>query len=158
DRRMRYFAVPRPRAARPLRWSTSSVVAATLALGLAALAIVVLGTHAGRTAVRTLLFLPEIFPGTPVRPLTWIAPAPRCGDLVIVYAELEAPADLCQPAGGGPHGGVVLTLGVHPLDRHDPFLVRLTEGLARMDLAVLRPSSPDLTVGHITTREVDGLV
>jgi hypothetical protein len=126
------------------------VVAASLALAV--------GTHTGRTAVRTLFFLPEIFPGAPVRPLTWISAPPRCEDVTLRYADVEAVGDLCQPAGTQTRGGLVLTLGVHPLDRHDPFLVRLTEGLARTNLTVLRPESPDLTQGRIVPREIDAFV
>ena len=126
-----------------------------LALGLLAL---LAGTHPGRTAVRTLFFLPEMFPSTPLRPLTWISAAPRCEELTLPYADTEAIGDLCYPAGTEQHGGIVLSLGVHPLDRQDPFLVRLTDGLARTNMAVLRVQSPDLSAGRIVTREVDGLV
>jgi hypothetical protein len=138
------------------RWPRQGI----LLLLLAALACVALvtGTHAGRTAVRTLFFLPEIFPGAPVRPLTWISAPPRCEDVVLRYADVEAVADVCHPAGSQARGGLVLTLGVHPLDRHDPFLVRLTEGLARTNLTVVRPESPDLTQGRIVPREIDAFV
>jgi len=131
-----------------------------VALGVAALAVllVVVGTHPGRTAVRTLFFLPEMFPNPLVRPLTWVSAAPRCDEITIPYADTAADSDLCYPPGAGQRGGIVMTLGVHPLDRHDPFLVRLTDALARMQMAVLRPESPDLTAGRIVPREIDGLV
>jgi acetyl esterase/lipase len=116
------------------------------------------GTHSGRTAVRTLFFLPEMFPNPPVRPLLLISPAPICEEQTLLYADVQAIADLCAPPGPGPYGGLVLTLGVHPLPHDDPFLVRLSDGLARTNLAVLRVASPDLGAGRIVPREIDGLV
>jgi acetyl esterase/lipase len=140
------------------RWTRARAVAAVLALLLVAVLVPAVATHAGRTAVRTLLFLPEMFPGTPVRPITLVSPTPRCEEVVYAYADTQALADLCYPGGATPVGGVVFTLGVHPLDRHDPFLVRLHDGLTRTNMAVLRPQSPDLTSGRIAPREVDGMV
>jgi hypothetical protein len=153
-------ALPRPVAVRGRWWRTARarVALALLAVVLGIALAWTTGTHEGRTAVRTLFFLPEMFPGTPVRPLTFISAPPRCEEVAYRYADTEAVGDLCYPSGGAPVGGVVLTLGVHPLDRYDPFLVRLHDGLARTQLAVLRPSSPDLTTGYIAPREVDGLV
>jgi hypothetical protein len=126
-----------------------------LALGLLVLLV---GTHAGRTGVRTLFFLPEMFPNTPLRPLTLVSAPPVCEEVTLVYADTTAVGDLCYPPGDGQYGAIVLSLGVHPLDRHDPFLVRLTDGLARMQLAVLRVQSPDLAAGRIAPRETDLLV
>ena len=152
---MRIATLPRPWRVRPWRWPRAGL--AVLAVG-AVLLVVLAGTHPGRTAVRTLFFLPEIFPNAPVRPLTLISPTPRCEELTLTYADAIALADLCYPPGAGPYGGLVLTLGVHPLPRDDPFLVRLSDGLARTNLAVLRTDSPDLGSGRIVPREIDGLV
>lgn len=144
-------ARPRGRAARRLL-----VVALVLALALVVLLLV--GTHAGRTAVRTLLFLPDMFPGAPVRPLTWITPPPRCEEVEVRYADTATVGDLCYPAGGAREGGVVLSLGVHPLQRDDPLLVQVQDGLVRTQMAVLRLQSPDLSAGRIEPREIDALV
>jgi acetyl esterase/lipase len=131
---------------------------ATVALALAALVVVLTGTAAGRTAVRTLFFLPAIFPQNVVLPLGLISGTPRCEEITLRYAGVEAPADLCYPPGGGSHGALVLSLGVHPLDRHDPVVTQVTDALVRTGLVVLRPASPDLAAGIIAPREVDGLV
>lgn len=119
--------------------------------------LLLVGTHAGRTAVRTLLFLPDMFPGAPVRPLTWITPPPRCEEVEVRYAQMSTVGDLCYPPGGPREGGVVLSLGVHPLQRDDPFLVQVQDGLARTQMAVLRLQSPDLSSGRIVPREIDAL-
>ncbi|HZU07074.1 MAG TPA: hypothetical protein VFB73_13995 [Chloroflexota bacterium] len=152
---MRDSAISLPLAVRARRRPLVQLAAAVLVLGTT---VFLTATHPGRTAVRTLLFLPEIFPNAPVRPLTLISAPPQCEEVTLAYAGTEALGDLCYPPGPGQYGGVVLSLGVHPLDRHDPFLVRLTDGLARTQLAVLRPQSPDLTAGRIVPREIDGLV
>jgi len=152
---VRSVALPRPLGVRRRRWPLWRLASLALAV---ALLLALAGTHPGRTAARTLLFLPEIFPGSPIRPLALVTPPPRCEELTLAYADTEAAADLCYPPGPGPYGGLVLTLGVHPLPRDDPFLVRLTDGLARTNLAVLRIDSPDLSAGRIVPREIDALV
>jgi hypothetical protein len=125
---------------------------------LLALLAVLTGTASGRTAARTLFFLPAMFPASRLLPLNLISSSPRCEEITLRYADVEAPADLCYPPDGGRHGALVLTLGVHPLDRHDPFVTQVTEALVRTNLVVLRPASPDLAAGIIAPREVDGLV
>jgi hypothetical protein len=130
-------------------------LAILLALGCLALLV---GTHAGRTGVRTLLFLPEMFPNTPLRPITLVSTPPVCEAITLAYADTTAVGDLCYPPGDGRYGAIVLSLGVHPLERDDPFLVRLHDGLARTQLAVLRLQSPDLSAGRIVPREADLLV
>jgi hypothetical protein len=132
-----------------------AIAALVLTLGLLAPLV---GTHPGRTGIRTLFFLPEMFPNTAARPLTLISAPPVCEELALPYADTAAVGDLCYPPGPGPYGAIVLSLGVHPLDRHDPFLVRLTDALARTELAVLRLQSPDLSAGRIAPREIDLLV
>src|SRR4051812_1887996 len=144
----------------PARPSVSWRARLARAGGLLVLGVIALlmGTHEGRTAVRTLFFIPEMFPNTPFRPLTLVTAPPVCEEVTLVYADTTAAGDLCYPSGSGRSGAIVLSLGVHPLDRHDPFLVRLTDGLARMQLAVLRVQSPDLSAGRIAPREADLLV
>jgi len=161
-------ATPRPRLpapparpavpARPRGRAARRLLVGALVLALALVVLLLVGTHAGRTAVRTLLFLPDMFPGAPVRPLTWITPPPHCEEVTVHYADRDTVGDLCYPSGAGREGGVVLSLGVHPLQRDDPLLVQVQDGLARTQLAVLRLQSPDLSAGRIEPREIDALV
>ena len=147
----------RARAGNPAPSGTRWALAAAVLVVLALLAVLA-GTTGGRTAVRALFFVPAMFPGSPLLPLDLISGSPRCEEITLRYAGVEAPADLCVPQGSGPHGAIVLTLGVHPLDRHDPFVAQVTDALTRTGLVVLRPASPDLAAGIIAPREVDGLV
>jgi hypothetical protein len=154
------FARARPRAGQAGHpaLSVRPLALAAIALVLLTLLVALTGTPAGRAGIRALFFLPAMFPGSPLLPLNLVSSAPRCEEITLRYADVEAPADLCYPPSSGTHGALVLTLGVHPLDRHDPFVTQVTEALVRTDLVVLRPVSPDLTAGIIAPREVDGLV
>src|SRR5919199_5759169 len=96
-------------AHRLANWPVVRIVLMVVALGL--LAILVL-THPGRTAVRTLFFLPEIFPNNALRPLTLISAPPQCEEVTLRYADTQAVGDLCYPQGAQHVGAIVLSLGV----------------------------------------------
>ena len=125
-------------------------VAAALLLALwLALALV----PAARAHLLTALLLPDLL-NLGVRPLALVSGAPSRQDVELARAS----ADLYRPAGGGPHGGVVLTLGVHPLDKREPVVVSLAEGLARAGLAVLVVQSEALMADRIEPEEPGTLV
>lgn len=112
-----------------------------------------------RVAGLTLLFLPHLFPEASIRPLELITPPPLRQELSLLGPATLVPAELYRPgAPGPPMPGVILVLGVNPLPRGDPTVVRMAEGLARLGLVVLIPESPDLLKGRILPRETDNLV
>lgn len=113
---------------------------------------------AGRVALGALLLLPEFFPGVPVRPLEWITPAPRRSAIQLTYDGRQAVADLYDPGTPGPHGAVVIFLGVAPAGLDDPRVVRLGEGLARMGVVTLVPQSQDLVNSRVDPTEIDEVV
>ncbi len=130
-----------------------------LALGL--LLVIVFGTTllpAGRAATSAVALLPEFFPGSPIRPLEWLTPAPRRSTVELRYGERTSVADLYEPGSPGPHGGVIIFLGVAPAGRDDPRVVRLGEGLARIGLTTLIPESQDLLASKVDPGEIDELV
>jgi pimeloyl-ACP methyl ester carboxylesterase len=104
--------------------------------------------------VLTALLLPEMLNLGGPRPLVLVSGAPTRRELRIAGAD----ADLYRPAGGGEHGAVVLTLGVHPVDKREPVVVRLAEGLARVGLAVLVVQSDALVADRIEPGEPENLV
>ena len=124
---------------------------------LALLIIVPLLTHPGRVAGKTLLLLPDMFPTSPVRPLTWITGAPRFEERSFDWPTGHIDADLYIPAGGGRHGALVLLLGAVGFPRRDPTLVRFADGLSRAGAVVLIPESTNLQNGDILPTEVEGL-
>lgn len=129
--------------------------AALLAVGV----VLTAATAQGRTAVATLLFIPQVVPSVPVKPQTWFAPAPtRTAAAYPTAGGGMGSADLYAPAGDGVHGGVLLFLGVNPAGKDDPRVVGLAEGLARAGMMVLIPWSDDMTEKRVSPDDVDNLV
>jgi hypothetical protein len=116
--------------------------------------LLLLASPAARTLVLTLLLLPELFNAPGPRPLVLVSGTPGVSELRIGGAS----ADLYAPAGAAPHGGLVVTAGVHPVDKRDPVLARLAEGLARVGLAVLVVQSDSLMADRIEPDEPRNLV
>ncbi|HZR00012.1 MAG TPA: hypothetical protein VFC93_14490 [Chloroflexota bacterium] len=107
-----------------------------------------------RMAVLTAFLLPDLFNAPGPRPLVLVSGAPTRVELRIGSAD----ADLYMPAGGGRHGGLVVTAGVHPLDKRDPVLVRLADGLSRVGLYVLLVQSDALMADRFEPEEPRNLV
>ncbi|MCH7653508.1 MAG: dienelactone hydrolase family protein [Chloroflexi bacterium] len=130
--------------------------------GLIALALVaslLLGaTTQGRTAVRTALFLPQILPAAPIRPLDLFTGEPTRLPVTYPLSEGEGSADLYVPAFGEKHGAMLLFLGVNPAGRDDPRVVGLADALARTGIVVMIPWSENMTKNEVTASEVDDLV
>lgn len=109
---------------------------------------------AARSGVLTLVLLPELFSAPGPRPIVLVSGAPTRTALRIG----DADADLYRPAGAAPHAGLIVTAGVHPLDKREPVLVRLAEGLARTGVAVLLVQSDALVADRIEPDEARNLV
>jgi dienelactone hydrolase len=119
---------------------------------------VVLATHPGRVAVKSVLLLPAVFSDAPVHPLVWFTPPPRREAFAFDYSVGEVEGDLYLPGTGGRHGAVILLLGARPLARDEPILVRFAEGLSRAGAVVMIPASSTLAIGRVVPEEVDALV
>src|SRR5215208_2023157 len=91
----------------------------TLALGLLLLVLVGL-IHPWRVAAKTLLLLPDMFPTSPVRPLTWITATPGFDEYNYDFPAGHVDSDLYLPAGGDRHGALILLLGAVGYPRRDP--------------------------------------
>jgi hypothetical protein len=111
--------------------------------------------HAAASAA---LLLPEFFPGSPVRPLEWVTPAPTRTAVDLSYDGRHASADLYDPGTPGKHGAVIIFLGVSPAGRDDPRVIRLGQGLARIGLVTLVPQSQDLIDSKVDPSEIDELI
>jgi dienelactone hydrolase len=116
--------------------------------------IVLASSPGARTALLTLLLLPELFNAPGPRPLVLVSGAPAVTELRIGAAN----ADLYMPAGSAPHGALMMTAGVHPVDKREPVLARLAEGLARTGLAVLVVQSDALMADRIEPDEPRNVV
>lgn len=138
-----------------MRRARTVLLLVLLALLLVPSAIALVPTS--RRTAMTALLVPQLFPDAPVRPLEWVTRTPIRREVAIPRLGATAPGDLYAP-GEGRHGAIILVLGVNPLDRRDPLVVRLGEGLARLGLVALVPESPELTAGRLVPEEVDALV
>ena len=112
----------------------------------------------GRAAASTLLLLPELFPNAPARPLEWVTPAPTRATVTLRFDGRTSAASLYEPATPGPHGGVVIFLGVAPAGLDDPRVVSLGNGLARIGLVTLIPRSQDLVDSKVDATEIDHII
>lgn len=134
---------------RPWRLVLLAVVAVAVLAGL---------TREGRTAFRAVALVPYVFPDAPARPLSWVTPAPLYEEARYSDGRRTLVADVYRPALPGRHSAMVLSLGVHPVPRDDPALVRLADGLARDGFVVMIPDSPDLRADRILPSERDAFV
>ncbi len=112
----------------------------------------------GRAAVKATLFLLEFFPVLQLQPLQRVTPAPSLERIALPRGQGHAPADLYRPGKTGRFGALVLLLGVNPLDLRDPLVMQLAQSLARLDVIVLIPESPELRAGEIGVAELDAIV
>ena len=76
-----------------------------------AVPLIWLGPHGSLVALKTAIFVPEIFPDAPIKPLRWISSASSVERSSLGYSAGTAHLDVYVPAGPGPHGAVVLMLG-----------------------------------------------
>jgi dienelactone hydrolase len=123
-----------------------------------ALLVLVSVVHPWRVAAKTLLLLPDMFPTSPIRPLTWVTPPPRIEEYNYDFSVGHIDSDVYLPASGGQHGALILLLGAVGFPRRDPTLVRFADGLSRAGAVVMIPQSSNLQEGEIVPGEVDGLV
>ena len=133
--------------------------AAMVLAGLLLLAVLlVIVTPQGRTAFRTLLFIPQVLPSFPVKPQEWVTGDPVRRQVEFPIAQGAAPADLYLPSGPGPHPAVLFFLGVAPPDRDESRVVALADGLARSGVVVMVPWLQSQLEHRISPEDVDSLV
>lgn len=124
-----------------------------LGLALAMLLGAALSPMARAWLMMTVL-LPELLDLPGPRPIVLVTGAPTRVEERLGGATL----DVYAPAGPGPRGGLVMTLGVHPVDKRAPIVVRVAEGLARVGLAVAVVQSDALMADRIEPDEPANLV
>ena len=130
-----------------------------LALFILVLVIVAAATPQGRIAVRTALFLPQVLPTIPIKPLEWVTRGPTLQVIEFPIADGVGEADLYIPAGSGKHSAVLFFLGViPPEDRDDARIVGLAEGLARSGMVVMIPWLDSQDQERIVPEDIDSLV
>ncbi len=129
-----------------------------IALYMAALIVWATLTPGGRTTTKSLLLLPNLIPGAPVRPINWVTRTPERMEVSFADDEGTWTGDLYVPATKGPHPAIIVSLGVTPGGRDDPRIRRLGDGIARMGAVALIPYSDNLNEKRVTPRGIDFLV
>ena len=104
------------------------------------------------------MFVPNLVPGFPVRPLNWFTADPERITVTFSNGMETWEGDLYLPGTAAPHPGMVVALGVTPAGRDDSRVRRLGDGLARMGVAALVPFDQDLIHKRVTPGEIDFLV
>lgn len=135
-------------------------IGATFALMLFAslLFLLIATTTQARAATKTMLFLPQILPGIPIKPQEILLGSPVREAIQYPIATGLGEADLYIPKRGSSHAGILLFLGVAPAGQDDPRVIGLAESLARSGAVVMIPWSDTMTQKRIAVEEVDNLV
>ncbi len=141
------------------RVKKTAKIAAKTSWILLGLAMILIGvTPQGRTGVSAVMFVLQVVPAAPVKPLTWFTGDPERRPIQFDGAVERLEADLYVPDGEGPFEAVLLFLGVNPAGRDDSRVVNLAGGLARTGRVVMIPWSDDMVAKRVVSGEVDNLV
>jgi hypothetical protein len=95
-----------------------------------------------RAVIRSVIFFLKVFPMLPSKPVDWVTKPPAMEKLSYRTHAGRAEGDVYRPPSGGPHPGVVVSLGVVPFGVEHPQVARLGAALARSGFAALLYWSP----------------
>ena len=130
-------------------------------MGLFMVTILLLTTSTlqGRAFVKSALFIPQVLPDIPVRPLEYVTKPPIREKITFTTLDADkASADLYLPKGENSHPAVVFFMGVVPPDRDESRIVALAEGLARTGMVVMIPWLETQHQNRIVEKDIDSLV
>jgi hypothetical protein len=152
------YTIPAPFAASGLSFRHLWRAAAVALLLIIAITVLVAATPQGRAAARAMLFVPQVLPAIPFKPLEWFTADPIRQEVTYPLQSGQGVADLYVPSSGGKHSAILLFLGVSPAGRDDPRVVGLANALARTGVVVMIPWSDTMTQKRVATEEIDNLV
>lgn len=130
-------------------------------MGLFMVTILLLTTSTlqGRAFVKSALFIPQVLPDIPVRPLEYVTKTPIREKITFSTLDADkASADLYLPKGENSHPAVVFFMGVVPPDRDESRIVALAEGLARTGMVVMIPWLETQHQNRIVEKDIESLV
>ena len=130
-------------------------------MGLFMVTILLLATSTlqGRAFVKSALFIPQVLPNIPVRPLEYVTKTPVREKITFTTLDADkASADLYLPKGENSHPAVVFFMGVVPPDRDESRIVALAEGLARTGMGVMIPWLETQHQNRIVEKDIESLV
>ena len=110
-----------------------------------------------RAAANAAIFFMKVFPMLPSRPVDWVTRRPVVERVKYPTRFGQAEGDVYRPAGGGPHPGLVVCLGVVPFGVDHPQVPILGKALARAGFAALLYWSPAMRDFRLDPEDIEGL-
>ena len=112
----------------------------------------------GKASIKAVLFIPQILPDIPVKPLEYLCGTPIRQEIVFTSSVGISEGDIYLPSGDGVHPGVVFFMGIVPPERDEERIVALAEGLARTGMVVLIPWLDTQTHNRLMADDIEILV
>ena len=112
----------------------------------------------GKASIKAVLFIPQILPDIPVKPLEYLSGTPIRQEIVFTSSVGISEGDIYLPSGDGVHPGVVFFMGIVPPERDEERIVALAEGLARTGMVVLIPWLDTQTHNRLMADDIEILV
>ncbi len=120
--------------------------------------LLLVSTPQGKASIKSALFIPQVIPGAPFKPLAAMTDAPTRETVDLSLPGGGGSADIYLPAGSDRHSAVLFYLGVVPPDRDESRIVALGEALARSGVVVMVPWLETQTQNRIIPEDIDSLV
>ena len=119
---------------------------------------ILIATPQVRNSVKPDLFIPQILPAIPLKPLEYVSGTPIREKITFTSSQGISEADIYFPSGDGNHAAVVFFMGIVPPDREQERIVALAEGLARTGMVVLIPWLDTQTENRLIVTDIEVLV
>ena len=119
---------------------------------------ILIATPQVRNSIKAALFIPQILPAIPVKPLEYVSGTPIREEITFTSSQGISEADIYFPSGDGMHAAVVFFMGIVPPDREEERIVALAEGLARTGMIVLIPWLDTQTENRLIVTDIEVLV
>ena len=119
---------------------------------------ILIATPQVRNSIKAALFIPQILPAIPLKPLEYVSGTPIREKITFTSSQGISEADIYFPSGDGMHAAVVFFMGIVPPDREEERIVALAEGLARTGMIVLIPWLDTQTENRLIVTDIEVLV
>ena len=119
---------------------------------------ILIATPQARNSIKAALFIPQILPAIPVKPLEYVSGTPIRKKITFKSSQGISEADIYFPSGNGIHAAVVFFMGIVPPDREEERIVALAEGLARTGMIVLIPWLDTQAENRLVVTDIEVLV
>ena len=119
---------------------------------------ILIATPQVRNSIKAALFIPQILPAIPLKPLEYVSGTPIREKITFTSSQGISEADIYFPSGDGMHAAVVFFMGIVPPDREEERIVALAEGLARTGMVVLIPWLDTQTENRLIVTDIEVLV